>query len=74
MFDLGGQLQRALGWRRMSILAGACPGCFGIEQVSERTSNGIGSYMLVSSGVKYMKEAILEPDISTYIAPRGPLS
>ena len=34
LFDLGGQLQRALGWKRMSILAGACPDCFGIEQVS----------------------------------------
>ena len=35
LFDLGGQSQRALGRKRMSILAGACPGCFGIEQVSE---------------------------------------
>ena len=74
MFDLGRQLQRALGWKRMSILAGACPGCFGIGQVFERSSNEIGSYMLVFSGIQYMEEAILEPNISTHIAPRSPLS
>lgn len=55
----------------MSILAGACPGCSGIEQVSERASSGIGSYVLVSSRIQYMEKAILKPDISTHIAPRG---
>ena len=57
----------------MSILAGAYPDGFGIEQVSERSSSEIGSYMLVSSGVQYM-EAILKPGISSHIVSRDLLS
>lgn len=75
MFDLGGQLQRALGWKRVSILAGAYPGCFGIQQVFKRASSGIDGVICKGfSGVQYMEEAILEPKISTRVAPRGPVS